>query len=392
MALVHKTDEILGEKVQEGVGRLSRFSAVEIAGIVLYARAVAHLAHHFHVVIDSLVNALRLDELALPAEELHPLLLVGEDPAEYSLSVPAHDIVGGGEDDGVFQLVDRDGGEGVYLAYPFHRVPEKFHADGDLGAARREDVHRIAAHAEGGSHEIEVRTLVLHIHQPANEFVGFEGVPLAHGDRLSVVVHGRAQAVDAGHARHHDDIAAFAKGCRCGMAQLVYLVVDLQLLLDVGVRARDVRLRLVVVVVADEKFHAVVREKLSELVAKLRRESLVVRDDEGGTLQSFDDVRHCESLAAARHAEQDLGGKAALQPCRQFLYRGGLIAAGRIVADKFKAFHSPEICCMRILMPQAATPESTPPATASRILNLRLLLNAFSTRAKASPLRCMLMQ
>ena len=176
------------------------------------------------------------------------------------------------------------------------------------------------------------------------------------------------------------------------MAQLVDLVVDLQLLLDVGVGTRDVRLGLIIVVIADEKLHAVVREELAELVAKLRGEGLVVRDDEGGTLQFLDDVRHRESLAAARDAEEHLGGKAALQPRREPLYRRGLIAAGRIVADKLERSHSPEICWMRILMPHAAAPEQTPPASASRILNLRLLLKALSTLANASPLRCMLMQ
>ena len=67
------------------------------------------------------------------------------------------------------------------------------------------------------------------------------------------------------------------------MPQTVYVLVDLGVLLDKGVRARDVGLGLVVVVVADEVLDGVVGEELGELAGELRGERLVVRDDERGT-------------------------------------------------------------------------------------------------------------
>ena len=63
---------------------------------------------------------------------------------------------------------------------------------------------------------------------------------------------------------------------RGGVAQLVDLVVDVGVFLDVGVGARDIRLRLVVVVVRDEVLDRVVREELLELGVELRGQGLVV--------------------------------------------------------------------------------------------------------------------
>src|SRR3954469_10783012 len=61
-------------------------------------------------------------------------------------------------------------------------------------------------------------------------------------------------------------------------AEAVDLLVDRGVLLDVQVLRGDVRLGLVVVVVGDEVLDGVLREELAELVAELRRERLVVRD------------------------------------------------------------------------------------------------------------------
>jgi hypothetical protein len=70
------------------------------------------------------------------------------------------------------------------------------------------------------------------------------------------------------------------------VAQAVDLLVDERVLLDVGVARRDVRLRLIVVVVADEVLDGVVGEQLLELAVQLGRERLVGRQDQRGALPS----------------------------------------------------------------------------------------------------------
>jgi hypothetical protein len=47
-------------------------------------------------------------------------------------------------------------------------------------------------------------------------------------------------------------------------------------------------------------------KKIFELVIELGSQSLVVREDEGGAVQLFDDLGHGEGLAGAGDAEEDL--------------------------------------------------------------------------------------
>ena len=55
------------------------------------------------------------------------------------------------------------------------------------------------------------------------------------------------------------------------MPELVDFIVDGGILFNIGVRPRNVCLRLVVVVVRDEVFYSVFRKKFPELRTKLRR-------------------------------------------------------------------------------------------------------------------------
>jgi hypothetical protein len=70
------------------------------------------------------------------------------------------------------------------------------------------------------------------------------------------------------------------------MAHAVDLLVDRGFLLDVGVGARNVGFRLVVVVVGDEILDRVVGKERLELSVELGGERLVRREDEGGALRS----------------------------------------------------------------------------------------------------------
>ena len=74
--------------------------------------------------------------------------------------------------------------------------------------------------------------------------------PTPQADHRSTYSCGRAQTVDARHGRHHDHVAAGRAGCWSRVPQPLDLLVDRGVLLDEGVRLRDVRLGLVVVVVA----------------------------------------------------------------------------------------------------------------------------------------------
>jgi len=101
-----------------------------------------------------------------------------------------------------------------------------------------------------------------------------------------------------------DDVAPREQGVRGRVPQPLDLLVDRGVLLDVRVGLGDVRLGLVVVVVADEVLDRVVGQQLTELVGELRREGLVGREHEGGPLDLLDEPGGGRRLAGARGPEQ----------------------------------------------------------------------------------------
>ena len=95
-----------------------------------------------------------------------------------------------------------------------------------------------------------------------------------------------------------DHVAALEQGVGRGVPQPVDLVVARRVLLDVGVAARQVRLGLVVVEVADEVLDLVLREELAELGVELGGQRLVVGEDEGRLVVLGDDMGHGVRLAS----------------------------------------------------------------------------------------------
>ena len=109
---------------------------------------------------------------------------------------------------------------------------------------------------------------------------------------------------------------------------------------SIGVGVRDIGLRLVIIEIRYEVFNGVFREKLLELGAQLRRQSLVVGDDKGRAVDLLDDIRHREGLAGTRYAEESLFVKTEIQSAHQSV-DGLLLIVGRLViAFQFEMIHA----------------------------------------------------
>ena len=138
---------------------------------------------------------------------------------------------------------------------------------------------------------------------------------------------------------HH--VAPREQRRRGGVAQPVDLLVDRRVLLDVEVLARDVRLGLVVVVVADEVLDGVGREVGPELVAELGRQRLVVGEHERRPLQPLDRGRHRHRLAGAGGAQQRHPARAGLDALDDAVDRLRLIGGGRVDGVELEGRHGP---------------------------------------------------
>ncbi len=203
------------------------------------------------------------------------------------------------------------------------------------------DFDRVAAHAKGAPLKIHVAALVLLRYEVGQELPLIEPVADTHLEGHCRIGLDRADTVNAGDRGDDDDVVAFEQRTRRRVAHTVDLLVDRGFLLDIGVRARDVGFRLVVIVIGDEIFDRVVREEVLELGVELRRERLVRGQNDGRALCRLDHLGHGEGLSRAGDAEQHLIALARGEAVDQVRDRRRLVS-GRLVvrlhADRDAAF------------------------------------------------------
>ncbi len=192
----------------------------------------------------------------------------------------------------------------------------------------REDVDDVAADAKRAAPEVDFVARVLHLRQPADHVVLPQRVALLEVQDHAVVFGRVSDAVDRGDRRHDHAIGALEDRLGRRQAHLLDVLVDRAVLLDVEVARRDVRFRLIVVVVRDEVLDGVVREELAEFGVELRGQRLVGREHERRAAGLRDDVRHRERLARAGDAEERLEREAVGESLEELRDGFRLVAGG----------------------------------------------------------------
>jgi hypothetical protein len=215
-------------------------------------------------------------------------------------------------------------------------VAEQADAPGAVLVVGGEDLDGVAAAAERAALEGGVVALVLLGDQVGHHLLFVDRLADLQGEGHGRIGLDRADAVDAADRGHDDDVVALEDRPGGRVAHAVDLLVDRAVLLYVGVGARDVGFRLVVVVIADEVLDRVLREEALHLAVELGGQGLVGGQDQGRALGGLDDLGHGEGLARAGDAQQHLVVLPALQPGHQ-LGDGGRLVAGRlVVADQLE--------------------------------------------------------
>ena len=166
-------------------------------------------------------------------------------------------------------------GDGVDYADLFHLIAEKSDPRNDL-LVDRLDLQHIAANSKSAAAKGDVIARELHIYQPAKNILALIHIANAYIQHRFRVALFRTDAEDAAHAGYHQHIAAFDDGLGGGVAQAVDFVVDRGVFFDVGIGLRDVGLRQIIIVIADEVFDRVVREKFSKFRTELCGKGLVM--------------------------------------------------------------------------------------------------------------------
>jgi hypothetical protein len=327
VALVDEHQRARGQVIDERGRRLARLASRQVPGVVLDALAEPDLRHHLEVEARALLDALRLDQLHLRDEVIllcDELALDPFDRVEHLLA-PGH-IMRRREHRVARHPVPQMSGQRIEELQRLDLVVEERNAHGVLRVFGRKDVEHVAAHAKRAAAEIELGTLVLHLGKPLDRIALREPVALPQMQDHAVIFGRIADAVDRRNGADDDAVGPLEDGLRRRQAHLLDVLVDRAVLLDVQIARRNVRLRLVVVVIRDEIFDGVVREELAEFGVELRRERLVRCEHERRAAASRDHVRHRVRLARAGDAEQRLERQAVGEALGQLFDRFRLVA------------------------------------------------------------------
>ena len=341
VGFIYKKQKIFGEIIHERIGTLARLASGEVPGIILDPGAVSDFAHHLHVEFGAGFEALRFQQLAMIAEPGHALLRIPHYVRDGFLDFSkGGDEVFGGIDGHLLPGFEDLAPKGVYFRYPVNLIAEKFDPEAPL-LVPGDDLHHVAPNAERAPLERDVVAGIMDVHQAAKQIVPIHPMADFEGDAHVLVFVRGADTVDAGDAGHDHDVSALQKGTGGLEAEAVNFLVDHRFFFDERVRDRQVRLGLIIVVVADEVFHRIFREEAHKFTIELGGQRFVVGDDERGFLDIGDDVRHRQRLSGAGHAEQGLEPISPQNALGQFPDRLGLVALGRIVRCEFERRHLP---------------------------------------------------
>ena len=120
------------------------------------------------------------------------------------------------------------------------------------------------------------------------------------------------------------------------MAQLINLIVNRSILLDISIRLRNIRLRLIIIVIRNKIFHRILREERLQLTRQLCSQRLIMRNHQSRLAHLIDYLRNRIRLARTRCAQQHLRAQALLHALRQLGNRLRLVACGLKRSLNFK--------------------------------------------------------
>ena len=178
--------------------------------------------------------------------------------------------------------------------------------------------------------EIHIIPVILNINQLPDHIVPVLFHSRAERNNHLHVVLRASDSIDTRNTGNHNDIVPLTQCRSRGKPQLINLIVPRRVLRNIRIRRRHVSLRLVVVVVGDKIFHCVLRKKFFKFSIQLRRQRLIMRNDQRRFIQLLDHIRHRKCFTGTRNTEQCLTLISFLKSFHQLLNRLRLVA-GRLI-------------------------------------------------------------
>lgn len=262
MGLVNDQQEILREIVEQAERARPRRSSVEIARVVLNTLTITEFENHLDIVVDAFGQALGFERSSFAFKLIDTKTEVVPDVVD---SHPYTLLAGYEDRSGVdVEFVERvyfaagnrfDGQEFVDLVAP------KDDAQCEILVSEK-DVHRITLDAEITSVEFYLVTDILSVDEIKEKGVADVVCAFLQRNKIGIERIGVSHAVDTGHRADDHHVPSSGKQRRNGgESEFVNLVVDGEVLLDIGIGGGDIGFWLVIVVVGDKILDLVVRKE-----------------------------------------------------------------------------------------------------------------------------------
>ena len=271
MRFVDDDEKVLREIIEKAGRPLTLRSSGQMTRVVFDAGTGADLEHHLDVEVGARFETLGFEQLVRRAEIRQTLHQLFANEADSALD-------GRTRSDEVLRRIDRrllEIGDGVPsqridFTNPLDLVAP--HLDShSLLFVRRENLHRITAHPERPALEAHVVTRVLDFHQRSENVVARDLLAFGQSYHLLAIAARIAQTVNRRDGGYDNYVAALHQTRRRAEPQTIDVFIDRGVLLDVGIRRRDVGFRLVIVVVRDEVLDRIRGEETLELPIELCR-------------------------------------------------------------------------------------------------------------------------
>lgn len=114
------------------------------------------------------------------------------------------------------------------------------------------------------------------------------------------------------------------------MAVSIDFFVDVRIFFDVLIRTRKIGFGLKIIVITDEVFNRVLREKITKFTIQLCRKCFVMGDDEDRALNAPYDIRHREGFSRTGDTQERGESLSLLEPL------GNLINSLRLITPEFE--------------------------------------------------------
>ena len=205
----------------------------------------------------------------------------------------------------------------VNLRNPVNLITEKLHTHCRICIICRKNFQHITAHPKSTSMKIHIVSHVLDINKLPDHIIPVTLHARSQRNHHILIIHRTSQTIDTGNTGYNDNITAFCQCRSCGKTQFVNLLVDGGILRNVGVCRRYVCFRLIIIVIGNKIFHCIVWEKFLHLPVKLRRQRLIVCNDQRRFVQLLNNICHGKCLTGTCDSKQRLELIAFFKTCHE---------------------------------------------------------------------------